>query len=275
MQKKHGLFISDSEYLIDLETFIGYLFAIISQFHECLYCGSTKNSADATRAHMISKGHCNLKPDPGSEYEDFYEFASDDEDEDEEHSSRAEENKVPEILVPDDNELRLPSGRTIGHRSQARYYRQHTPVRGKSAERKAIEDDKESGDGTQEAGESSRNTSKQLTARARGEMGMIGVSELQKKTLVAVERKMLKIEARAKSDYRAGLERLGNKQKYFRVSTDCVWDRLNDLRMVHPDPMAKSSIVLMVYTRRQVSGERPNVDLQAKDSGIVTVMPDD
>lgn len=166
---------------------------------------------------MISKGHCKLNPDPGSEYEDFYEVASDIEDE--VVDADAKEDK-PKILVSDDNELHLPSGRTLGHRSQARYYRQRTPVRGKSTERLAIEDSKESGDGSEEQGESSRNTSRQLAIRpARGEMGMIGVSQLQKKALIAVERKMLKAEARAKSDYRAGLERLGNKQKYYRVST--------------------------------------------------------
>lgn len=221
MQKKHGLFIGDQEYLVDLETFIGYLFTVISQFHECLYCGSCKGSAQAARSHMVSKGHCNLKPDPGSEYEDFYEVASDDEDED--LDAGAKEGKSPEILVPDDNELHLPSGRILGHRSQARYYRQRTPARGTSTERNAIEDSKEPSD-SQEPGESSRNTSRQLATRTRGEMGMIGVSEFQKRALMAVEKKMLKAEQRAKSDYRAGLERLGNKQKYFRVSTDCVFD---------------------------------------------------
>ncbi|KUJ24340.1 uncharacterized protein LY89DRAFT_573032 [Mollisia scopiformis] len=222
MQKKHGLFIADQDYLLDLETFIGYLFTVISQFHECLYCGSIKSSEEAARSHMISKGHCNLKPDPGSEYEDFYEVASDIEDEDLE--AGAKEGKSPEFLVPDDNELRLPSGRILGHRSQARYYRQHTPASGKSPERKAIEDGKESGESNQEQAEGSRNTSRQLTTRTRGEMGMVGVSEAKKRAVMAVEKKMLKAEIRAKSDYRAGLERLGNKQKYFRVSTDCVWD---------------------------------------------------
>jgi pre-60S factor REI1 len=221
MQKKHGLFIADQEYLVDLETFIGYLFTVISQFHECFYCGSCKGSAQAARSHMVSKGHCNLKPEPGSEYEDFYEVTSDNEDED--LDTGAKEGKSPEILVPDEHELHLPSGRILGHRSQARYYRQRTPARGTSTEIKAIEDSKETSD-NQEPSEPSRNTSRQLTTRMRGEMGMIGVSEFQKRALIAVEKKMLKAEQRAKSDYRAGLERLGNKQKYFRVSTDCVFD---------------------------------------------------
>lgn len=223
MKKKHGLFITDQEYLVNLETFIGYLYTIISQFHECLYCGSSKGSSQAARSHMISKGHCNLKPDPGSEYEDFYEVSSDIEDEDVDVGAKEGKGKSPEALVPGDNELHLPSGRILGHRSQARYYRQHTPVGGRSTERKAIEDRKEAGEGEEQT-EGSRNRSQQLTTRARGEMGMIGVSDFQKRALMAVEKKMLKAELRAKSDYRAGLEKLGNKQKYYRVSTDCVFD---------------------------------------------------
>ncbi|CZR55303.1 uncharacterized protein PAC_05190 [Phialocephala subalpina] len=222
MQKRHGLFIPDQEFLIDVETFLGYLSTVISQFHECLYCGSTKNSAEAARAHMMSKGHCKLNPEPGSEYEDFYEVASDIEDED--LDADAKEDK-PKILVSDDNELHLPSGRTLGHRSQARYFRQRTPVRGKSTERLAIEDSTESGEGSEEQGEGSRNTSRQVAIRpARGEMGMVGVSELQKRALMAVEKKMIKAEVRAKNEYRAGLERLGNKQKFYRVSTLNVID---------------------------------------------------
>ncbi|KAF8865302.1 hypothetical protein BDZ45DRAFT_442108 [Acephala macrosclerotiorum] len=222
MQKKHGLFIPDQEFLIDVETFLGYLSTVISQFHECLYCGSTKNSAEAARAHMMSKGHCKLNPDPGSEYEDFYEVASDIEDENLDAGTKEDKSK---ILMSDDNELHLPSGRTLGHRSQARYYRQRTPVRGKSTERLAIEDSKESSEGSEELGEGGRNTSRQLAIRpARGELGMLGVPELQKRALMAVEKKMLKAEAKAKNDYRAGLERLGNKQKFYRVSTLNVID---------------------------------------------------
>lgn len=171
---------------------------------------------------MMSKGHCKLNPEPGSEYEDFYEVASDIEDEDLDADAKEDKTK---ILVSDDNELHLPSGRTLGHRSQARYYRQRTPVRGKSTERLAIEDSKESGEGIEEQGEESGNSCRQLAIRpARGEMGMVGVPELQKRALIAVEKKMMKAEIRAKMNYQKGLDRLGNKQKYYRVSTLCVFD---------------------------------------------------
>jgi pre-60S factor REI1 len=72
MQKDHGLFIPNKEYLIDLETFLKYLFTIITEFYECFYCGNTKDSTVAIRQHMISKGHCSLRPAADSEYEDFY-----------------------------------------------------------------------------------------------------------------------------------------------------------------------------------------------------------
>lgn len=214
MQSKHGLFIPDQEYLVDLESFVGYLFTVITNFNECLYCGSIKNSAEAARQHMMSKGHCKLKPDPGSEYEDFYDVASDVGASNLDTSIEDKEN-TSQILVATDNSLHLLSGRILGHRSQARYYRQHTPIRGKSAERNAIED-------STEIVEDSRNTRRQLaTTRARGDMGMTGVPELQKRALRAVENKMLKMEVRARNHYRAGLEKMANRQKYYRVSTSC------------------------------------------------------
>ncbi|KAE9363195.1 hypothetical protein N431DRAFT_550879 [Stipitochalara longipes BDJ] len=205
IQKDHGLFIQDQEYLFDLETFLKYLFTVITEFYECLYCGKTKDSAIAIRQHMISKGHCNLKPEAGSEYEDFYDIESDGE-----KGSEGEvegSSKAPEILVPIDNELHLPSGRTLGHRSQARYYRQNKITTDKSAERKAIEDSPES---SRAAGIKS----KQLATR--NAMGMIGVPELKKRALGVFEKKMMKRQVRAQNQYRAAVEKGANKQKFFK-----------------------------------------------------------
>jgi pre-60S factor REI1 len=125
MQKDHGLFIPNKEYLIDLEAFLKYLFTIITEFYECFYCGNTKDSTVAIRQHMISKGHCSRRPDADSEYEDFYDVNSDVEVDSDAEIERSEKTKCPEVLVPIDNELHLPSGRTLGHRSQARHYRQN------------------------------------------------------------------------------------------------------------------------------------------------------
>ncbi|PMD47175.1 hypothetical protein L207DRAFT_575970 [Hyaloscypha variabilis F] len=205
MQKEHGLFIPDQEYLIDLETFLKYLFTIITEFNECLYCAKIKDSAVAIRQHMISKGHCNLRPDAGSEYEEFYDVASD-----EDAASGAEiegREKSPEVLVPIDNELHLPSGRTLGHRSQARYYKQNKTTTDKSAERKAIKDTPESSRAV--------GINKQLATR-NANMGMIGVPESKRRALRVFEKKMLKRQTRAQNQYRAAVEKGANKQKFFK-----------------------------------------------------------
>lgn len=163
---------------------------------------------------MISKGHCNLKPDAESEYEDFYDNGSEIEASSDTEFEDKEKKKIPEVPVPIDNELHLPSGRTLGHRSQARYYKQNQTTLTRAAERKAIEDSPESSRTSGFAG-------RQLVTR-NANMGMIGVPELKRRALGVLEKKMLKRQVRAQNQYRAAVEKGGNKQKFFKVSS--IWD---------------------------------------------------
>lgn len=214
MQKDHGLFLPNPEYLVDLETFVGYLYTVIDQFHECLYCGACKVTGEAVRQHMLDKGHCKINTDDGSDYEDFYDF-SNGEIADPNDRTVIRVQDTSGVVIPQDNRLHLPSRRTVGHRSQA-HHRQLLPSPASGAgraERSAVAKH-QIGLGLRTALHDHGN---QLATRGYNSMGMIDVSELQKRTLRAVEKKNLKMEARARNEYQAAVDKAQNRQKHFRV----------------------------------------------------------
>lgn len=223
MFKIHGMFIPNQEELEDAEGLLYYLFNIVSEFHECLYCGKTKETAEGVRSHMIDKGHCKVASD--EELDQFYDFEGESEDgaeeeiigEEEEH---VEANKTAPPLAHDfhpdsDRELRLPSGRILGHRSLSRYYRQNLhsyPTPAERAERRAITAaEAANGDNFKPD-----HPGRQLTTSARDEMGMIGVSDFEKRALRATEKKALKEETRARNEHEWRVNKESNHQKHYR-----------------------------------------------------------
>ncbi|KAI9738750.1 MAG: hypothetical protein M1834_008257 [Cirrosporium novae-zelandiae] len=139
----------------------------------------------------------------------------------------------------DDYELHLPSGRTAGHRSLARYYRQNLrnrPTQEERLQRMAIEErevaaaakgynpmsEPESPDlprtreGEQEdTDEKNKNTSKALVTKHRDEMGMIGVSDSKKSEVKATERRERRRAHRQEAKYRQGLDKRNNNQRFY------------------------------------------------------------
>ena len=89
MSKQHGMFIPESDYLVDLEGLLGYLHEKINDFHECLYCGQMKHTVSGVQTHMRDRGHCMIPYSTETEMLDigeFYDFRgtySDDEETDE------------------------------------------------------------------------------------------------------------------------------------------------------------------------------------------------
>ncbi|KAL1836614.1 hypothetical protein VTJ49DRAFT_4875 [Mycothermus thermophilus] len=237
MEKVHGMFLPERQYLVDLEGLLSYLQQRVFELNECLACGKVKANVFAVQTHMRDKGHCQIPYTTEEEQldiGDFYDFrstysdgewedASEDdeeeaqnggvklgapretkmvnedgdevmEDEDWEtdsdassldtadltavpadkhyhqyerlnkhrHHSRstarvhrqadgwhAQSSKRPVAVFYDEYELHLPSGKSVGHRSLNRYYRQnlyHYPTAEERAERLAIEAAKAEGD---------------------------------------------------------------------------------------------------------------------------------
>ncbi len=121
-------------------------------------------------------------------------------------------------LYHDDYELHLPSGRTAGHRSLARYYRQNlhnypTPAERESRLRAIA--DSAAGNDPVDADSATRGLG-QVVTRADGGLGMLGVSDAKKRVVRVVERKDVTKAQRAQSRYQAGNEKRANHQKHFR-----------------------------------------------------------
>jgi pre-60S factor REI1 len=212
MSHAHSFFIPDAEYLTDMESFLSYLFAIMAVFHECLFCGSLRSNKFAVQDHMRAKGHCKVDFE-GDEHQlkQFYAFSGDVEHDREDN---VEDLAEGDTLIPDEDELRLPSGKIIGHRSRARYFRQNIPQRASStpSSQQQLPTEAEFDPATIESKD------RRVALRAGTSTSLVGVPELQQRALIAVEKKMLKIEAIARNAYQFKLEKEGNRQKRYKVA---------------------------------------------------------
>jgi pre-60S factor REI1 len=127
-----------------------------------------------------------------------------------------------------DYELHLPSGRTAGHRSLNKYYRQNLHNHPSPAERQeqlAIEAAASSDSDEEEvdqrvARRNERERGRALMSRANGGMGMVGVTVEKRKEVMAEEKRSRKVEERARRRYEWGNNKQANSQKHFRVSQD-------------------------------------------------------
>lgn len=312
MERIHSMFIPEKKYLVDLDGLITTLQQRIQEFHECLYCGKYKSTAQAVQTHMRDKGHCKIPFDTEEEqldigeYYDFRSTYSDGEDSEDEsvdgeeqngrkklgakRSARAVGEDGDEIMeedegwetdssasscksedltaIPvdhhfeqyerldknphhsshdprhhhqkdgwhshahkhraifyDDTELYLPSGRAVGHRSLARYYRQNLHNHPSPAERErlaieAAEDeenamDVDGEDNNQLANRQDRRSKGALVSRANGGTGMLGVTDQKKKEVRRMEQRERRQEHMAQKHRQLALSQQANHQKHY------------------------------------------------------------
>lgn len=79
MLKAHGLYVDATNLLVDVVSLLAYFHLVISEYYECLYCGTQRNTRQAVQQHMMAKGHCKYDiTDKDAELRDFYEFSSSD-----------------------------------------------------------------------------------------------------------------------------------------------------------------------------------------------------
>jgi len=267
MQGKHGMFIPERAYLVDLEGLVEWLSDRVQALHECLYCGLVKHTAHGIQTHMRDKGHCMIAFDSEEEMIElgqFYDFrasysddeSDDDEEEvdakksggvklgakrdvkvdgedeedeewedeegedvdmdDEEEASVADSERTyrgsrrPQVYE-EDFELHLPSGRTAGHRTLARYFRQNLhnyPGAIERAQRLLT--------GAGEDDEPQRGRGGQLTTRANGGLGLAGAPEEAKLRAQKLEKKEVAKAQRAQNRYNLATNKIHNSQKHFR-----------------------------------------------------------
>lgn len=207
MSHAHSFFIPDAEYLFDMESFLSYLFAVVSVFHECLSCGSSKTTKLGVQAHMRGKGHCNVDfEDDEHDLKQFYDFPGDVEDEE------GNQPKTKLTLLPnEDDELRLPSGKILGHRSRAR-------PRQDLSDHPSSPSSPRQQPHTETVSMSSTTTDRSLAMRAGTSTSLAGVPALERRALIAIEKKMEKMETREKTKYQHVVDKGGNQQKRYKVA---------------------------------------------------------
>jgi pre-60S factor REI1 len=221
MSSLHGLFIPSPEQLLDMESFLGYLATIIFEYNECLYCSLQKGTVDGVQTHMRDKGHCMIKMNAESELLDFWELSdSGDEgqDEDEERTKSA-------AIKLSETEMRLPSGIVINSRSDTTQLRANpglaqsrtkaSQYRIKRAEMRALTAGENQETADENRSRPSRSNDRRVTVR--GEMGLAGISESQRRALQITEKKMKRREAVAKAAQRYAAEQEPIKAKYYKV----------------------------------------------------------
>ncbi|KAL4978664.1 C2H2 type zinc-finger-domain-containing protein [Aspergillus desertorum] len=251
MFKSHGMFIPERTYLSDLEGLIRYLYRKINENSECIYCHVIRNTPAGIKTHMKDKGHCMIAFESEAEQIEigqFYDFRStysDDENDDDSvemidggvkvSSSDAEDDgwetdassvdgedddegyaKSAPAIYRTEYELHLPSGRTAGHRSLARYYRQNLHNYPTAEERYARQLAIENGEIEEEEKPRGRNFNRALISRANGGTGMIGVGDIDKRNVLESERKERTRAIRQEQRYTARVNRAANNQKHFR-----------------------------------------------------------
>jgi pre-60S factor REI1 len=128
-----------------------------------------------------------------------------------------------------DYELHLPSGRTAGHRSLNKYYKQNLHSHPSAEERQeqlaieaAASSDSEEEVDQRVARRNERERGRALTSRANGGTGMLGVTAEKKKEVLAAEKRSRKVEERERRKFQWGNNKQGNFQKHFRVSNSMV-----------------------------------------------------
>lgn len=216
MSHAHSFFIPDAEYLVDMESLLSYLFAVVSVFHECLFCGSSKTTKLGVQDHMRGKGHCKVDFEGDEDdLKQFFDFTGDVDDEGDQPMTEV-------TLIPNEDKLHLPSGKVLGHRSRTRLFRQDLsdhPSSSSLSRRQLLTDVEAETEAENESETvSMQSTDRRLAMRAGTSTSLIGVPELQYRALIAIEKKMGKLETREKNEYQYVLEKGGNKQKRYKVA---------------------------------------------------------
>lgn len=226
MAASHGLVLPDLQKLeTDVDTFISYLGLVAVHYCECLFCGATKRSAEAARAHMLAKGHCMLDLSTGSEFLEFWASGTGN-GEDSDSLQRS-------YQLLSVTEMRLSSGAIASSWNDAntsvQKRRSDWPKR---AERTRAElttltrpdapsDDIVRGSSRRQGRGKSQEPCRTLATR--DQMGLIGLSNSQRRSLAVAQRKIDLSALRARNKAQWTLEKMGNKvkQKHFVVGPPC------------------------------------------------------
>ena len=107
MSKLHGLHVDTTNLLVDVASLLAYLHLVISECHECLYCGTQRNSSQAIQHHMMAKGHCKYDiTEKDAELRGFHNISSSNAEDEERR--RRESKRFPDDQLPTQATSRRP-----------------------------------------------------------------------------------------------------------------------------------------------------------------------
>lgn len=254
MQKSHGLFVPYQESLIvGLETLFKYLHLVISEYRECIQCGTTRATVQAVQQHMTGKGHCRFEVSEDSDFAEFYDFSEpedEDEDEDENNDEAEEESNLEETkaatssshtkpILADEDSIRLPSGRIISRKASPgqagpsfnQQFRRRTrkPLASQIEYSEAEPETKEKGDGSDSDCQRDNNTqalskrekreraavTHQLASMSAGDRNtLIHLPAAQQRSILATQLRHQEKAQKEEKRQRTKVDRKGNKNLY-------------------------------------------------------------
>ena len=218
MEASHSFRIPNMEALEEgLEPLLWYLDLVVNQFFSCLFCGRSKRSSEAIRAHMIDRGHCMLNMSSGSEYLEFWEASK--ESEDAETDIHVEDDNANEAInrMLSTNEMALQSGRIImSRKSDVRTQRQRKRSPNKDDASLVTVQRRE----TAQPESAERPVTKEIQLLSpRDRMGIVGLSSAEHRVILAAQKRQRTRQFKDASARRWTLEKIANKQKKFKVTT--------------------------------------------------------
>ncbi|KAM0425064.1 hypothetical protein ACHAPT_009623 [Fusarium lateritium] len=105
MKTTHSLTIPyQSNLVVEPATLIWYLHFVIFGYHECILCGTRRRTVEGVQQHMLDKGHCRFEM--SDEMMEFYDVEG------------LNSHSTQDFVRPDEDSMRLPSGKILSHRSQ-------------------------------------------------------------------------------------------------------------------------------------------------------------
>lgn len=204
MRQIHGLFIPfQSSIAVDLQTLISFLHMLIFSYRECISCGKRRRTVEAVQQHMTSIGHCRFNVT--EEINKFY------------HMDYRDRHPTGRCSHPDDNTLRLPSGKLLGRRSHANptsksRLRERSPA---GTSDLPASQQSESDTGSRALSRSDQKeqalTARFSRLRAGAQMSIVHLPESQQRSLLVAHKKGVDEGRRAERRRRGRMDNVGNK----------------------------------------------------------------
>ena len=239
MSKVHGLHIVTSNLLVDVKSLLAYFDLVISSYHECLYCGTQRNTTQAVQQHMTAKGHCKYDlTAKDAEFRDFYDLSS----------LEAEEESQRNLIATriSDLELAATQNKSRNARSSKHSDKHNLDVTFSSSEPESTSSRRfpapqSDSDSSSDDNESLSNPLRQLSIReqkraytlnnqlsqlrADDQRSLMHLPVSQQRTLLATHHKQMEEARRSEQTQRGNLESAGNS-----------FARLGTIRLIRKPP---------------------------------------